>query len=976
QISFTKSLQKAEALLRNRLNPGLKWLLKQKSDGSGSDVENEDSFISCEGYTSCSSRRFLKMENCVLGLGRQCHVLRNERTGCPQSYVKELSSDCEFYYHPACIALNKHYGKLQHLLEERSQLLLFHEYTRRLKAASAFIANLSGLLDRERLRLNASRQDLESASSFSEYRISTLCEELRIHVYHWSCLRDKARNDNWLRPVLFQKPEILESMKRTLNLVALQALVLMEQYICTVFHVLALADSPDVSTDSLEDVLNGTEIFNSLLSDTVVEQPSYVLHKYCQQDHDWFISNLLKSIYSKRCDKGDSLTPFSIVRLLKIVSKCRGQVAANKLYHWVTNQDALLSSAEQNSLRSQKWENIKVACLQNQLRSVTKTAKTGISRAKVGESQFRSCLSTQTHPLAVFLKWDKDFMDKFCLALVSSTEMIGQHVLNRPTPDKPRIESPGKNCTETMDDEAEGDPNLCKTEEKTNARRLIRHKSEATSILFSQYRTLLWEEFGSALFNILYHPSCNGIFGSLNQCKEQMVFLAVKELHGGCRKALIPGECEGVINDLCMQVISKAAFVHWDQVMCKALGSGQKDKCLPDPNNEGSIVRTTTTTWLLQQLFHPLHTVLGSLKDGGNWQKGNLCSSELTLLSCTVATVHSSSYWAMTKAYQFLSSWSLNQFLLVTQGDLKVLKAEIEKIVPLVEALNLDNKCTPGLTGKLLLQQEKTLLAQLTEGAANIQAFSENVLKIFSTDCKKMAVEIFKQTMPGGKHWRVNCRAELPGSPSEYAASAAHSVLGQVLEGVQPLPDEARALALTEATTAFMEAWMEHILKQKIKFSVQGALQLKQDFDTIRELLKSEEYSLSEEIRQRLLSLGVFHQVDNAIICLLQQPASKAYVPSRTWEPFRRCCSNPSRTRDFNTGSLNSLESMDVQVARNNAIVQAESSLAPELLGKIKSNAIQESYLAGKQQDWLALRIHNGSRWKIPGLLCMNKSNH
>uniref|UniRef100_W5MYR6 Coiled-coil domain containing 142 n=1 Tax=Lepisosteus oculatus TaxID=7918 RepID=W5MYR6_LEPOC len=159
QISFTKSLQKAEALLRNRLNPGLKWLLKQKSDGSGSDVENEDSFISCEGYTSCSSRRFLKMENCVLGLGRQCHVLRNERTGCPQSYVKELSSDCEFYYHPACIALNKHYGKLQHLLEERSQLLLFHEYTRRLKAASAFIANLSGLLDRERLRLYQNAED-------------------------------------------------------------------------------------------------------------------------------------------------------------------------------------------------------------------------------------------------------------------------------------------------------------------------------------------------------------------------------------------------------------------------------------------------------------------------------------------------------------------------------------------------------------------------------------------------------------------------------------------------------------------------------------------------------------------------------------------------------------------------------------------------------------------------------------------------
>ncbi|MBN3281214.1 FA53A protein, partial [Polyodon spathula] len=230
-------------------------------------------------------------------------------------------------------------------------------------------------------------------------------------------------------------------------------------------------------------------------------------------------------------------------------------------------------------------------------------------------------------------------------------------------------------------------------------------------------------------------------------------------------------------------------------------------------------------------------------------------------------------------------------------------------------------------------------------------AFSENVLKIFSMDCKKMSEEIFEQTMPVGKHWRVNCKTVLPSSPSEYAASAAQSVIGLVLEGIQPLPDDGRIPALTEAMTAFMEAWMDHILKQKIKFSIQGALQLKQDFDMVRDLIKSEKYSLSEEIRQRLLSMRVFHQVDNAIICLLQQPTSKAYIPSRTWEPFRRCCSNNSRTRDFGSGNLNSLESLDLQAARNNAIVQAENSMATDLLGKIMTSGNPESYLAVKQQD-------------------------
>lgn len=39
------------------------------------------------------------------------------------------------------------------------------------------------------------------------------------------------------------------------------------------------------------------------------------------------------------------------------------------------------------------------------------------------------------------------------------------------------------------------------------------------------------------------------------------------------------------------------------------------------------------------------------------------------------------------------------------------------------------------------------------------QLFSGEVLKMFSTDCKRMSAEIFDQTMPLGKHWRVGLRA-------------------------------------------------------------------------------------------------------------------------------------------------------------------------------------------------------------------------
>ncbi|XP_041929441.1 coiled-coil domain-containing protein 142 isoform X2 [Alosa sapidissima] len=421
----------------------------------------------------------------------------------------------------------------------------------------------------------------------------------------------------------------------------------------------------------------------------------------------------------------------------------------------------------------------------------------------------------------------------------------------------------------------------------------------------------------------------------------------------------IPVECVEVLKGLCSQILYNTACMQWDEVICDALGYSLKDKCLPGAMARTTMVRTATTERLVQ-LFNPLFMMLQHLKN--RLQAGNGGRvAQLQILGAlyrSVATVQSTTLWVMSKAYQFLSSWYINKFLLITQGDLVVLQASLKRHAQEVEDLN-------GKGGHLVIAP---LTAQFTRGVADLQAFSDRILRIFSMDCKRMSIEIFEQTMPSAKHWRVNYKTELPSSPSEYATSAAQSVIGQVLEGVQPLPEEARVAALTEAMTVFMEAWMEHILKQKIKFSIQGALQLKQDFDLIRDLIQSEEYSLSEELHQRLLSLRVFQQVDSAIMCLLQQPMAKPYMPSQAWEPFRHCCPRITQV-DQAAGSLNNLDSMDVQAACQSSLTHAQDSLTPELV-----SALPDSYLPLAQQEWLDLRIHNSSRWKLPGLHCLTRS--
>lgn len=205
--------------------------------------------------------------------------------------------------------------------------------------------------------------------------------------------------------------------------------------------------------------------------------------------------------------------------------------------------------------------------------------------------------------------------------------------------------------------------------------------------------------------------------------------------------------------------------------------------------------------------------------------------------------------------------------------------------------------------------------------------------------------------------------------------------------------------------------------------SLQGALQLQQDFALVRDLVQSEHYGLAPETRQSLLSLRVFQQMDSAILCLLQQPSGKAYLSSHPWPSLRQCCesgrghgweppahsshgawlgllipprcwgardgghgagphpcydpvSSPhpgsndgARTQELGASSLHSLETLEAPGAAAGPPPDSPSAEPP---GRLR--APPESYLAGSQQQWLALRLRGARRWRVPGLPCMAKS--
>ncbi|XP_062065679.1 coiled-coil domain-containing protein 142 [Lepus europaeus] len=447
--------------------------------------------------------------------------------------------------------------------------------------------------------------------------------------------------------------------------------------------------------------------------------------------------------------------------------------------------------------------------------------------------------------------------------------------------------------------------------------------------LWSQYWTLLWAA-GAQSLDL-----------SLGSWRDPEA--AARQLSQALGQASLPQECEKELASLCHSLHHQSLVRSWDQGFCQALGSAVRD--------QNSLPASSHTMQLLQQLFPPL---LDALREPGSGllfcrppgpapTALGLCTLQTTLL------------WFLGRTQRHLAAWAPRSFLLLIQKDLPPLLCEVEALSRLASEESS------------ALEVEQQLSVEIQMLAAQIQLLPEESLGLFFQECHKQATQGFELHMPRGRYWRLRLSSELPSVPSEYAGFVVRTVLEPVLQGLQGLPPQAQAPVLGPTLTAILRAWLDHILTHGIRFSLQGALQLRQDFGVVRELLEEEQWGLSPELRQSLFMLSIFQQLDGALLCLLQQPPPKTRVHRRS--PW--CCAcNDVQTTELPSSSLNSLESLEPPL-RSGALPAQTAQLLSTLGGGGPS---PEAYLVGNQQAWLALRQHQHSRWHLPFLSCLGIS--
>ncbi|KAM4555711.1 uncharacterized protein ccdc142 isoform 2-T2 [Odontesthes bonariensis] len=1123
QRSISRSLLRAESLFRSTFNPSLKWLFHDHSQD-----EEENNFVVAHNLVSRSSARLQRLQQSLLAVACQWQLVGGAQMGSPQVCVKGLPVEGGVVLHSSSI--QGAYGDLRRLLEQRSLLLLLHEYTRRVRLAAAHISRVNSLLEQQ---LNRS----ESPSSWSSFGVGlgSLSQELRVHLNHWCCLFSKVHSDHYLRQALAHQSGLLEKMKQTLDLLGLQLLVLMEQYVFAILSALGKTQSDSVPREVLEDILEGTDLYNQAVEEHRGQHSASQLRiAVLQQAHCFpFFTRPPKIIRYHP-------SVFSVRELMTILAMHHAEKAATQLHHWTCEQSCK-PCCWVSTLRSEwTWEQLQrtylispphlfnnqstqqlsslhisppvyisdhpsdsvslenhqpvlaVPTFVQQREETSKNDQISKCQTRISPSHFSQIdvetsdsiqpnvernyellqsisapSATSQHlsalPLSQVCQSNRSSVELLFQVLVSSNELLApllshgsaageptEKLLRTPIPDtfdlkadSARLCSSGintahpavlnngstklskcQNVEGALQEWAELDsttrpdvPNSTGFQRDGDSEKEDRVGTRATMVepddvywphsvqwldlgrslllsdLLGQYRNLLWIHCNKAFWLKLHVSQAGNTSGSINLQDNHGAFKILHRISQAFETGQFPKECKTMLENFSLYLLVLSAHAHWDYVACRSLGSALRDKCLrnedncftkPSSKQERSVIMSHTMGNFLL-LSPPLLSSLcchhsNSQASGSFSLLPSRSALQRQTITLVLAAVQLSSFWVMTKAYQFLSSWSINKFLLITQGDFEMLMESSDTMMQqtksVVMHIDADHHSTLHSHNQQLLRQQ---LEALGRAVSKLQTFSSLVLTTFSTDCKRMSGEIFERTMPSAVHWRPSYRTGFSSCPSMYASQAAQSVIGQVLEGVAPLSDDARVQALSITMTAFMEAWMEHILKQKIKFSVQGALQLKQDFDSIREMIQSDQYGLSAELHQRLLSLGVFQQVDSAVMCLLQQPQAKPYLQCTAWEPFTRCCP-ANRSRD----------SIDTPVASNitnlgcmegKEPTQSDPSVVTADLHLVDPSTSAEPYLAPSfalgpvQQEWLDLRIQSGTRrWRLPSLQCLSKA--
>ncbi|XP_046567218.1 uncharacterized protein LOC124275651 isoform X1 [Haliotis rubra] len=873
--------------------------------------------------------------------------------------------------------LGKDYSQLRKVLENRAKLEFVRDCVTRIRATTAYVEDLEGLVLHEYRTAYAIRHGCAYDAPISKlYCLNALCEDLRVHVNHWNVLKQHLNTNKWLQPILGRLCLEVEYVKRALIQLCDKAIWLLQRLINVGFEVFAHCDVDKLTPEVMWNITRGLEDFNNIVNSfrtagTVSgSQWNHLSLVNLPEFQSISCLHLHPAATNFPGKLGDSVKAIPFPRVLRILANERSRYAAKLTHYFFTVNEDFQKFLNCGRLPLYNWfedhgKDSASGSSSNQQETSDYHTATGsnvslsTSLLRVGSLRAPD-LSVYMSPLVEFSHKEQEFAENFLLIVCNSTTLLRKNDTGKSKKQKElRInQSPmiGRSVRRMSDT-----PVLSRADSRRktvswgdNADQSIRNQ------VVAKYMEILWQHFGENLELFLLEPTwdmsqnlLHSEFGSILLYNDTLITLLRHTIEHVCMKDLFPPASVQPLLGTALRLHIISAYAAWDQYLTSAISSQGTDKCYPCPLMDGEY--STRTGMLLRDTFKPMYSLIQEVwRDLGITRTDSSSllvrqDVDLSLVAgiClrVLMTCRAAHSWCMVKTHQFLASWSVSVFLLITHTDLKMLVDETKQVLYYLENLTQSGITQNSTLDLLSGGQISQTCNQLTEINAQLQSLCGASMKLFSEKCGKIASDYFRDTMPLGKQWRRKTALEAPVSANLYVEQVLEAILEPVIDGVSKLNLPSQLSVISMATVAICEAWTNLILKEKIKFSVPGAQQLGIDFTFLKSWIGSA--IANPEVKQSVLDLSIFKFLNGIVLILKKQPKKRT----------------ASRLRDCSAEDLSECLSCEY----SSDVISPQSSTSKAEGGTCDCGDESDICSVPNMDDWLALRVHGGTRsWRLP----------
>ncbi|XP_033109782.1 uncharacterized protein LOC117111028 [Anneissia japonica] len=843
------------------------------------------------------------------------------------------------------------YRELQVLMASRAKAMVLRDCIVRIRRFEAFVRHLKINVHEEYSILQHLQQHGQPASVKFETKLEYLegfCDDLRVYLNYWTSIQHKVHSEKSLYPFFSELISELQTVKDKLLRLQESAIWWLYDLIRIGLSVFAYYKGDELHQDFLWSITRGIEEYNAILKqvmgkDTSLQKDSDAMHFSSSVFNAFNAPGLIKSI--------------TMQNLLGFVASERSKlVAFRTITSFCENKD--LSGMLMQPPKTFNWQ----TCITTgEMSYASQELTSGVKlksdlKAKLLSASDLQCLnlSKAASPLLKLEAEEEDFMSQLLSIASFSTAFLHPKFQNS----QKRV---SRGQLHTRRHSAKENSQSYKNQRLSRRKSVSWEDSESFTTkkqLCSWYMDQLWNNFTTELHSVLTlvririeeHDHLH--LGHVFQCGIAQLIIIQDMLEALCMEECLPHSAASSLQSLSYKLFSSVAMAASDIKLCDTLGSALSDKCLPatlQPEQEGS-----RTCSLLQASILPLISVLMASQTIYMFNRMGKVPTEksdsLHIIPALqlVSAIDVGTYWCWTRAEKYLASWSVAEFLLVTQCDHQIIRGLCGKVVHLTDIM-----CRGTNQSYSNKYQLSTSSVQLNQILSNLQDISKLTSQLFSEDCGKMCSEYWQKTMPIGKFWRRKTTNVLPTEPNQYAKASTVTIIQPIIEAISRLQPEVQVSIVTVFLSTMFETWMEHILKQKSKFSIHGACQLEVDLYYVQHWFRSKSDILCQQAMQKILSLNAFLQFESAIQLLKQQPGRNDGLSNTL------------------TGSVDEINSeYSESTAKSEACKKSLGSSSDSV--PLGAEAVEDSMLfVPNRQEWLNLRVHGQSKkWVLP-FTCM-----